>query len=84
MVRHWNRLLEEVVNAPPPEVLKARLDKALSKLVYGEVILLVNSFPCGLINLYLFTEIKILFTKRKLGGEILALYFFYYSYPFKK
>ncbi|KFP37825.1 hypothetical protein N324_01817, partial [Chlamydotis macqueenii] len=33
MVRHWNRLLREVVNAPYLEVFKARLDGALSDLV---------------------------------------------------
>ena len=33
VVRHWNRLLREVVDAPSLEVFKARLDGALSKLV---------------------------------------------------
>ena len=33
VVRHWNRLLREVVDAPSLEVLKARLDGALSNLV---------------------------------------------------
>jgi len=32
-VRHWNRLPREAVDAPSPEVLKARLDGALSNLV---------------------------------------------------
>ena len=31
-VRHWNRLPREVVDAPSPEVFKARLDGALSNL----------------------------------------------------
>ena len=33
VVRHWNRLPREVVDAPSLEVLKARLDGALSNLV---------------------------------------------------
>ncbi|KFZ55728.1 hypothetical protein N321_12256, partial [Antrostomus carolinensis] len=33
VVRHWNRLPREVVDAPSLEVFKARLDEALSKLV---------------------------------------------------
>ncbi|GAB0177707.1 hypothetical protein GRJ2_000236000 [Grus japonensis] len=33
VVRHWNRLLGEVVDAPSLEVSKARLDGALSNLV---------------------------------------------------
>ncbi|KFP53099.1 hypothetical protein N323_09260, partial [Cathartes aura] len=33
VVRHWNRLPREVVDAPPLEVFKARLDGALSNLV---------------------------------------------------
>ncbi|PKU36306.1 reverse hypothetical protein [Limosa lapponica baueri] len=33
MVRHWNRFLREVVDAPSLEVFKARLDGALSNLV---------------------------------------------------
>ncbi|KFW72751.1 hypothetical protein AS28_15107, partial [Pygoscelis adeliae] len=33
MVRHWNRLPREVVDAPPLEVFKARLDGALNNLV---------------------------------------------------
>ncbi|KFW72924.1 hypothetical protein AS28_04052, partial [Pygoscelis adeliae] len=33
VVRHWNRLPSEVVDAPPLEVFKARLDEALSNLV---------------------------------------------------
>ena len=33
VVRHWNRLPREVVDAPSPEVFKARLDGALSNLV---------------------------------------------------
>ncbi|KAK4825565.1 hypothetical protein QYF61_000153 [Mycteria americana] len=34
MVRHWNRLPREAVDAPSLEVFKARLDGALSNLVY--------------------------------------------------
>ncbi|KFW08381.1 hypothetical protein N326_04562, partial [Eurypyga helias] len=33
VVRHWNRLLREAVDAPSLEVFKARLDEALSNLV---------------------------------------------------
>ena len=38
VVRPWNRLLTEVVDAPSPlEGFKARLDGALSNLVYWKV-----------------------------------------------
>ena len=33
VVRHWNRLSREVVDAPPPKVFKARLDGTLSNEV---------------------------------------------------
>ncbi|KFZ56213.1 hypothetical protein N321_14034, partial [Antrostomus carolinensis] len=33
VVRHWNRLPREAVDAPSLEVLKARLDEALSNLI---------------------------------------------------
>ncbi|KFM11623.1 hypothetical protein AS27_02957, partial [Aptenodytes forsteri] len=33
VVRHWNRLPTEVVDAPSLEVFKARLDEALSNLI---------------------------------------------------
>ncbi|KFV97695.1 hypothetical protein N326_06682, partial [Eurypyga helias] len=33
MVKHWNRLPREAVDAPSLEVFKARLDEALSNLV---------------------------------------------------
>ena len=37
VVRHWNRLLREVVDVPSLQAFKARLDEALSNLVYREV-----------------------------------------------
>ena len=33
VVRHWNRLPREVVDAPSVEAFKARLDGALSNLI---------------------------------------------------
>ena len=33
VVRHWNRLLSEVVDAPSLEMFKARLDRAVSNLI---------------------------------------------------
>ncbi|KFW04646.1 hypothetical protein N326_13387, partial [Eurypyga helias] len=33
VVRHWNRLPREAVDAPSLDVFKARLDEALSNLV---------------------------------------------------
>ncbi|KFP16775.1 hypothetical protein Z169_02388, partial [Egretta garzetta] len=33
VVKHWNRLPREVVEAPSLEAFKARLDKALSNLI---------------------------------------------------
>jgi len=37
VVRHWNRLPREAVAAPALELFKARLDGALSNLVYWKV-----------------------------------------------
>ena len=39
VVRHWNRIPSEVVDAPSLEAFKARLDGALSDLVQWEVFL---------------------------------------------
>ena len=36
MVKHWNRLPKEVVDAPSLETFKARLDVALPGLVVGD------------------------------------------------
>ncbi|KFV04921.1 hypothetical protein N340_03098, partial [Tauraco erythrolophus] len=33
VVRHWNRLSREVMDAPSLEVFKTRLDEALSNLI---------------------------------------------------
>ena len=41
VVRYWNRLPREVVDAPSLEVFKARLDGALSSLS-----LVLNWWPC--------------------------------------
>lgn len=35
LVRHWNRLCVEVVDAPPLEVFEARLDGSLSIPAHG-------------------------------------------------
>ena len=45
VVRHWHRLPREVAAAPSLAVFKARLDRALSNLVWGQVSLPV---PGGL------------------------------------
>ena len=37
VVRHWHRLPREVVDAPSLETFKARLDGALSNLVWWKV-----------------------------------------------
>jgi len=41
VVKHWNRLPREAVDAPSPEVFKARLDGALSNLVWWKMSLLL-------------------------------------------
>ena len=33
-MRHWNKLPREVANPPSPETFKARLDQALSNLIW--------------------------------------------------
>jgi len=40
VVKHWNKLPREVVEAPSLEIFKARLDGALSNLVYLKMSLL--------------------------------------------
>ena len=34
VVRHWNRLPRDVVDAPSLETVKAKLDQALGKLIW--------------------------------------------------
>ena len=41
VVRHWNRFPKEAVTAPSMEVFKARLDGALSSLVWWKMSLLM-------------------------------------------
>jgi len=41
VVRHWHRLPREAVTAPSLAVFKARLDRALSSLVWWKVSLLM-------------------------------------------
>ena len=41
LVKHWNRLPREVVAAPSLAVFKARLDGALSNLVWWKMSLLM-------------------------------------------
>jgi len=41
VVKHWHRLPREAVAAPSLEVLKARLDGALSSLVWWKMSLLM-------------------------------------------
>jgi len=40
-VKHWNRLPREVVGAPSLETFKARLDRALSNLIWLKMSLLI-------------------------------------------
>jgi len=42
VVKHWHRLLREAVAAPSLAVFKARLDGALSNLVWWKVSLLMT------------------------------------------
>jgi len=49
VVRHWHGLPREAVAAPSLAVLKARLDGALSNLVWWEVLLMAGGLePDGL------------------------------------
>jgi len=41
VVKHWNRLPREVVDAPSLETFKARLDGALSNLMWLKMSLLI-------------------------------------------
>jgi len=41
VVKHWNRLPRDMVDAPSLETFKARLDRALSNLVYLKMSLLI-------------------------------------------
>jgi len=40
VVKHWIRLPREVVEGPSPETFKARLDRALSNLIWLKMSLL--------------------------------------------
>jgi len=44
VVKHWNRLPREVVEAPSLETFKARLDRALSNLIYLKMSLLTEGW----------------------------------------
>ena len=41
MVRHWNRLPREMVDAPSPKTFKVRLDGALINLILLEISLFI-------------------------------------------
>ena len=41
VVKHWNRLPREVVDAPSLETFKVRLDGTLSNLIYLKMSLLI-------------------------------------------
>jgi len=43
VVKHWNRLPREVVDAPSPETFKVRLDGALSNLISWKMALFISS-----------------------------------------
>jgi len=45
VVKHWNRLPREVVDAPSLEPFKARLDRALSNLVWVMSLLIAEGWP---------------------------------------
>ena len=47
MVRHWNRLPSEAMDAPSLEALKARLDGAVSSLDYGRCLCLQQGVETG-------------------------------------
>jgi len=42
VVKHWNRLPREVVDAPSVEILKVRLDGALSNFIWLKMSLLIT------------------------------------------
>lgn len=41
IVRHWSRLPGKVIDTPPLEVCKARLEGALSNLIYSKLSLMM-------------------------------------------
>jgi len=42
VVKHWNRLSREVIDAPPLERIKVRLDRGLSNLIQLKMSLLIR------------------------------------------
>lgn len=46
VVKYWNKLLKEVVDAPSLGTFKIRLDRALNNLIY----LLVSLFTTGALD----------------------------------
>jgi len=41
VVKHWTRLVRKMVDAPPLETFKVRLDRSLSNLIYLKMSLFI-------------------------------------------